>query len=140
TMAEGWACYATDLMEEFGFFSTAEKMQQEHTRLRMAARAIVDIKLHRLQMSFDDAVSFYRTQVGMSDAAATKETVRNSMFPGTAMMYLLGTSTIHRLRKQLESRMTLREFHDRLLSYGSIPVTLIADAMLGTETVNHDWR
>ena len=129
TMAEGWACYATDLMEEFDFLNAEERRHQEHTRLRMAARGIVDIKLHCLQMTFAEAVDFYRTQVGMSEVAATKEAVRNSMFPGTAMMYLLGTSTIHRLRQELGSRMTLREFHDRFLSYGSIPVAMIADLM-----------
>ncbi len=134
TMAEGWACYATDLMEEFGFLSPVEKAHQEHTRLRMAARAIVDIKLHRLQMTLPEAVSLYRTEAGMSEMAATKEAVRNSMFPGTAMMYLLGTSTIHRLRKKVGSRMTLREFHDRFLSYGSIPVPLMDTLMTGAET------
>jgi hypothetical protein len=130
TMAEGWACYATDLMEEFGFLDSRERMHQEHTRLRMAARAVVDIKLHRLQMTFAEAVAFYRSRAGMSEAAATREAVRNSMFPGTAMMYLLGTSTIHRLRRQLQSRLALREFHDRFLAYGSLPVTLIAERML----------
>jgi hypothetical protein len=139
TMAEGWACYATDLMEEAGFFTPEEKVHQEHTRLRMAARAIVDIKFHRSEMTFAEAVDFYRRRVEMSEDAARKEAVRNSMFPGTAMMYLAGTSAIHRLRKQFERKMPLRDFHDRLLSYGSIPVTLIEDLMsaslnLGVET------
>lgn len=127
TMAEGWACYATDLMEEAGFFTPAEKMNQEHTRLRMAARAIVDVKLHYGEMSFAEALELYRTHVGMSLDMATKEAARNSMFPGTAMTYLTGTAAIHNLRRHLEHRMSLREFHDRFLSYGSIPVPMIAD-------------
>jgi len=131
TMAEGWACYATDLIEEAGFLTVEEKAHQQHTRLRMAARAIVDIKLHRAEMTFAEAVDFYRRRVGMSEDAAKKEAVRNSMFPGTAMMYLSGTSAIHRLRKRFEGKMPLREFHDRLLSYGSIPVPLIEDQMSG---------
>src|SRR5207249_5847857 len=65
TMAEGWACYATDLMEEAGFFTAEEKQHQEHSRLRMAARAIVDIQLHRREMMFTDAVDFYETRVQM---------------------------------------------------------------------------
>jgi len=47
TMAEGWACYATDLMEEIGFLSPLERYAQVHARMRMAARALVDIDLHR---------------------------------------------------------------------------------------------
>ena len=42
TMAEGWACYATGLMDEFGFLTPLEHYAQIHARLRMAARAIVD--------------------------------------------------------------------------------------------------
>jgi uncharacterized protein (DUF885 family) len=80
-------------------------------------------------MTFAEAVGFYRGRVGMNEDAAKKEAVRNSMFPGTAMMYLSGTSAIHRLRKRFEGKMPLREFHDRVLSYGSIPVTLIEDLM-----------
>ncbi len=46
TMAEGWACYATDLMEEVGFLTPLEQLAEAHTRLRMAGRAFVDVRLH----------------------------------------------------------------------------------------------
>ena len=46
TMAEGWACYATDLMDEAGFFTPEESLAQQHTRARLLARAVVDIGLH----------------------------------------------------------------------------------------------
>jgi uncharacterized protein (DUF885 family) len=58
------------------------------------------------------------------------------MFPGAAMMYLIGADAIHDLRAALQTRdgaaFSLRAFHDRFLSYGAIPVTLIAQDMLGT--------
>ena len=61
------------------------------------------------------------------------------MYPGAAVMYLTGTDAIHALRARLEKtlgdRFNLCDFHDRFLSYGSIPVTLIADHM--TEAVSH---
>ena len=46
TMAEGWACYATDLMDESGFLTPDESIAQQHTRARLLARAVVDIGLH----------------------------------------------------------------------------------------------
>ena len=46
TMAEGWACYATDLMDEIGFLTPEESLAQQHTRARLLARAVVDIGLH----------------------------------------------------------------------------------------------
>jgi uncharacterized protein (DUF885 family) len=131
TMAEGWACYATEIMEEVGFLTPLESFAERHTRLRMAARALVDIRLHTGKLSLDQAVAFYRERVGMTSAAAKSEAVKNSMFPGTALMYLMGTDTIRQLRDDLSALpgFELQTFHDRLLSYGSVPVALIADQM-----------
>ncbi len=130
TMAEGWACYATDLMDEVEFLTPEESVSQQHTRARLLARAIVDIGLHERSLTFDEAVAIYRDRIGMSPDAARAETCKNSMFPGTALMYWLGTEGIHRIRREREridgDTFSLRRFHDRLLSYGSIPVPLIA--------------
>jgi uncharacterized protein (DUF885 family) len=118
-------------MDEFGFLTPLESFAERHTRLRMAARALVDVRLHTGRLSLDQAAAFYRQQVGMAPAAAKSEAVKNSMFPGTALMYLMGTDTIHQLRAELSSRprFKLDTFHDRLLSYGSVPVALIAEQM-----------
>ena len=44
-------------------------------------------------------------------------------------MYWLGTDGLHRLRRERERadgrRFSLRAFHDRVLSFGSIPVPLL---------------
>ncbi len=131
TMAEGWACYATDLMDEIGFLTPLEQYSQYHGRLRMAARAVVDVELHHGRMSLDQAANFYQEQVGMAPGAAQAEAVKNSMFPGTGLMYLMGTESIHQLRRDLATQpgFDVRAFHDRFLSYGSIPVALTAKAM-----------
>src|SRR5262249_18189254 len=98
TMAEGWACYATELMDEVGFLSPPEQLALDHARLRMAARALVDVRMHHGTLTLDDAVAFYRAHVGMTEAAARAEAVKNSLFPATALMYLMGTDAIHGLR------------------------------------------
>jgi hypothetical protein len=131
TMAEGWACYATDLMDEIGFFTPEESLAQQHTRARLLARAVVDIGLHDRSLAFEDAVAVYRDRVGMSPDAARGEVCKNSMFPGTALMYWLGTDALHRLRRERQrvegASFSLGRFHDRLLAFGSIPVPLIAE-------------
>ena len=133
TMAEGWACYATDLMDEVGFLTPEESVAEQHTRARLLARAVVDIGLHERSMTFDDAVAVYRDRIGMSPEAARAEACKNSMFPATAVMYWLGTDTLHRLRRERERAegpaFSLRRFHDRVLSYGSIPLPLVAQLM-----------
>jgi uncharacterized protein (DUF885 family) len=134
TMAEGWACYATDLMDEVGFLTPAERHDEIRTRCRMAARAVVDVRLHLGRMTLDEAIEYYQRRAGMSAEAAAGEVAKNSMFPGAALIYFVGRDAIHRLRAEISRRtgsaFNLRDFHDRFLSYGSIPVSLIADDML----------
>lgn len=139
TMAEGWACYATDLMEEVGFLTDLERVAQQHARLRQLGRAIVDIELHQHTMNEATAAQFFEERVGMPAGAAAKEVTRTSMFPGTAIMYWLGTQGIHDLRaartKAEGGAFSLRAFHDELLSFGSIPVALVAQLMSRTASV-----
>jgi len=59
----------------------------------------------------------------MSPAAALAEAVKNSLFPGSACMYLAGWDGIWQLRRQSRG-VPLRVFHERLLALGSVPVAL----------------
>lgn len=133
TLAEGWSCYVTELMDEVGYLTPLESASLHHSRMRMAARAIVDVRLHQRRFSIDDASRFYQEHALMPGGAARAEAVKNSMFPGSAMMYLVGTDLVHQLRAGIgeapSSGFSLRRFHDAFLSYGSIPVTLIGRLM-----------
>ena len=105
TMAEGWACYATDLMDEVGFLTPDESLAQQHTRARLLARAVVDIGLHDGSLTLrrgSRAVS--RSRSACRRTRRAREACKNSMFPGTAIMYWLGTDGLHRLRRERERR------------------------------------
>ena len=138
TMAEGWACYATDLMGEVGFLTPGEQEAERRTRMRMCARAVADVRLHQGRWTLDETAGFYQRRAGMPPAAALGEAVKNSMFPGAALMYVMGTDAIHGLRRELagrdRDRFSLRGFHDAFLSHGSVPVSLIAEAMRSGQT------
>jgi hypothetical protein len=133
TMAEGWACYATALMEELDFLSPLERLSEAHSRVRFLARAIVDIEVHQGSMSVDDAVGFWVRHVGGSADAARNEATKASMFPCTAVIYWLGSRGIRELRDAMHAKrgaaFSLRSFHDELLGFGSIPVPLVARIM-----------
>jgi len=135
TMAEGWACYATGLMGELQGLTSLERVAEQHANVRQLARAVVDLSFHSGAMSFDEAVSLFVGHTGMPPTAARAEVVKASMFPGTAVMYWLGTQAILDLRQHLHSRLgdafSLKGFHDELLGFGSIPVPLIARLMTG---------
>jgi hypothetical protein len=134
SMAEGWACYATELADELGFLTPLERAAEQQSRVRMLARAIVDIRLHTGEFTFAEAVAYYVNEVGMPEAVAVGEATKNSMFPCTAVMYWLGTQGILDLRDAMRARADYspRHFHDALLSRGSIPVALAARLLTAT--------
>jgi hypothetical protein len=133
SMAEGWACYATGLTEELGLLTPLEQLSECHTRVRLLARALVDLHLHLGEWSFDECVAYYMKEAGMSTEMATAETTKNSMFPATALMYWVGSQGIIDLRSHVRDlqgpAFSLRAFHDDLLSRGAIPVPLVARLM-----------
>jgi len=134
TLAEGWACYACDVAEEIGLLTPLDCMAQQHTRVRLLARAVADLELHSRRRTLAEIAELYRDRAMMPAEAAQAEAIKNSMFPGAAVMYWLGTRDLHRLRRDCESRegarFTMQSFHDRVLSHGAIPVPLIARLML----------
>ena len=134
TMAEGWACYVSRVMDEIGFLTPLERISEQHSRIRFLARAIVDIAFHEGSLSFNDAIGLFVAEARMDPSVARAEVVRCSMFPGTALTYWLGTQSILDLREERRlaqgAEFNLREFHDELLSYGSIPVPLVSRLML----------
>ncbi len=137
TMAEGWATYSTLLMDEAGFNTPEEHIAELHSSVRLAARTVVDANLHSGKFTFEDSVNYYVKEIGMSPKAAHNEVVKNSMFPGTGAMYLLGLDQILRLRQDLSSKegsnFSLKRFHTSLLGIGSIPLAMISKELLGHE-------
>lgn len=135
TMAEGWATYSTHLMDEVGFNSPEEHVAELHSSMRLAARSVVDANLHSGRFSFKDAVSYYVAEIGMTPKAAHSEVVKNSMFPCTGAMYLLGFDGILDLRDAVQKRdgmgFSIKRFHGSLLNYGSIPVSIVSKELLG---------
>ena len=133
TLAEGWATYSVKLMDEVNFLTALESYSLHNARLRACARAIVDVGIHTDKLTLQQAQDFYAERVGMSAGASRAEAVKNTMFPGAAMMYLIGSDAIVNLREEMKSkhanRFNLKNFHNAFLSYGSVPVSLIARSM-----------
>jgi hypothetical protein len=131
TMAEGWSCYAVELYEELGMLTPLEVIAEQHTRVRILCRALADITLHHDGGTLGEAEAIYTTHAMMPAAAARAEAVKNAMFPGMAIMYWLGTRTIHAARRAAERTpgFDLRDWHDRLLSFGALPLPVVVDLM-----------
>ena len=125
---EGWACHAEDLlMEAPGFYTPEERLLLKQYERRNAASVLVDVRLHLGEWSQAEAARFYREEAGFAPQRVEAEVVRNSMFPGSRLMYWSGVEAIRALRRRWTGGT--QDFHDTLLSYGHVPIPAIEAEM-----------
>jgi uncharacterized protein (DUF885 family) len=127
---EGWALYCEQMVLDEGLTSDARhRMFQLKDQLWRACRVVIDVKLHTGRMSFDEAVDMLVDVAHLERPNAIGEVRRYTQSATQPMSYLIGKHQILDLRerekRRLGSLFDLRSFHDRLLSYGTIPVALI---------------
>jgi uncharacterized protein (DUF885 family) len=132
---EGWALYCEELMFQQGFLDQESRLFQLKDQLWRACRVIIDVELHLGKMSFQDAVRMLVNVAKLEESSAIGEVKRYTQNPTQPMSYMVGKMEILKLREQLEEagggKLNLKSFHDKLLSYGPVPVGLIAEDMLG---------
>jgi uncharacterized protein (DUF885 family) len=134
--AEGWALYCEELMYDLGFYEDPKvRLAQLRDQVWRACRVLIDVGLHTQGMTFDSAVETLVKRARLEPVNAETEVKRYCSTPTQPMSYVIGKHQIMALRKEYEARMgaqfNLREFHDRLLSHGTIPVAIVREAMLG---------
>jgi len=127
---EGWALYCEDMMGEEGFYvSEEERLFQRVHLLWRAVRVVLDVGLHTRGMTFDGAVDMLTSRLHIQRPTAEAEVRRYCAWPGYQLCYAVGRREVLRLRDdfrvQQGEAFTLRRFHDALLRYGGLPVTLI---------------
>jgi len=124
--AEGWGLYCERLADEMGLY------QDDYERLGMldaqawrANRLIVDTGIHALGWTREGAID-QMVQGGAPIPMAEVEVDRYIAWPGQALAYKVGQIEIQRWRREAAERggsaFSLRDFHDRLLALGSLPL------------------
>jgi uncharacterized protein (DUF885 family) len=127
---EGWALYCEEMMADEGFYETDEELlfQRVHLLWR-AMRIVLDVGLHTRNMSVEEAVGLMVDVVHMDRANAEAEVSRYCATPGYQICYAVGRRELLRLREDFHAArgdaFTLRGFHDAVLRYGGLPVSLI---------------
>jgi uncharacterized protein (DUF885 family) len=136
---EGWAFYCERMMKEAGFDDTPIHRYILHTdAIWRAVRIILDIRLHRGEIGFEEAVDFLVERTGFERPAALAEVKRYTSTPTYQLSYLYGRHMIEALRDRVQRRMgpafNLKFFHDTLIYGGTMPVSFASrlfDAKLG---------
>ena len=127
---EGWALYCEGVMAEAGFFTTAaQRLFQRIALLWRACRVVIDVGLHTRGMTVDEAVEYLMEHVPAERGHAEVEVRRYCATPTYQMSYAVGRRELLALREAYEaahgSQASLRSFHDAVLRFGRLPVSLI---------------
>ncbi len=125
---EGWGMYCEQMMREEGFDDGPNfRLALATDAIWRACRIILDVRMHRGEVSVDEATEFLRSHTRFESPNARAEVLRYTYTPTYQLSYLLGKILLLRFRdderRRLGPRFSLRVFHDRLLRNGSIPVS-----------------
>ncbi len=133
---EGWGMYSELLMREQGFDDAPHFRLMLHTdAIWRACRIILDVRLHRGELSVEEGVDFLVEQTGFERPNARSEVHWYTYRPTYPLSYLLGRTLLLELRADEQRRLgadfSLRAFHDALLRNGSLPISFHRRALAG---------
>jgi uncharacterized protein (DUF885 family) len=125
---EGWGMYSELMMREHGFDDDPRFRVVMHTdAIWRACRIILDVRLHRGELTIDEAIDFMIEHTNFERANATAEVRWYTYRPTYPLSYLLGRTLLLKLRADEQARLgdafSLKGFHDTLMRNGSLPIS-----------------
>jgi uncharacterized protein (DUF885 family) len=132
---EGWAHYCEEMVALMGFSKEPEVMYERYNdMIWRAVRIIVDIKLSRGEMSFDEAVEYLHKETGFERSSCISEVERYTMTPGYQLSYLIGKKRILEILNSVMEKtgdsFDLKKFHNSMLYAGSLPVAIMEKVVM----------
>ena len=135
SFTEGWAHYTEQMMLEskYGEGQPRLLLTQLLEALVRNCRYMCSLRMHTESMELDEATKFFMENAYLAELPARREALRGTFDPGY-LNYTLGKLMILKLKsdyqKENGSAYTLKEFHDRLLSFGGPALPLLRPALL----------
>ena len=135
SFTEGWAHYTEQMILETGYGEGQPKLllTQLLEALVRNCRYMCSLRMHTEKMTLDEATKFFMENAYMAELPARREALRGTFDPGY-LNYTLGKLMILKLREDYQREQggayNLKEFHDRLLSFGGPALPLLRPALL----------
>lgn len=132
--SEGWGLYSEMLGEEMGLYDDPwQYVGRLSLEIWRAVRLVVDTGLHAKGWTREQSIAYFLENVPQGEIVATQEVERYIGIPGQALSYKIGEIKIRELRtraeKVLGKKFDLREFHDEILTHGSVPLSVLEAAV-----------
>ena len=147
---EGWALYAEQLMAELGYHSDpATMLGMLDGQAWRAVRVVIDMGLHcgfsapdevdGGEWTFEKAWTYFNNHTEADEGTARFEVLRYFGWPGQAPSYKIGERVWLGLRDEYHRRasaaFSLKDFHAKALNLGSLPLSVLQDALLGPNVI-----
>jgi len=133
---EGWAEYIAQVMMDAGYLDHDPKFRlvMRKIRLRVLSNTILDIRMHTLGMTDEQAMDLMKNEAFQTQAEADGKLTRTKLSSTQLPTYYLGIRQWFALRKKYEaakgSSFTLEEFHNRALDQGPLPLEYLEKILL----------
>jgi uncharacterized protein (DUF885 family) len=135
-MIEGWAVYCEQMMMENDWGNSAPELWLTlyKWRLRECSNVLIDYGMQCLNYSEADVHKLLKDETFQEDAQIKEKYHRATVSQVQLCSYFTGMSDILALREAYKNKMgnnySLKDFHEKFLSYGSAPVKYIRQVML----------
>ncbi len=128
--SEGWGLYAESLGLELGLYQDPySRFGQLSYEMWRACRLVVDTGMHAMGWSRQRAIDYMKANTALTEQNIVVEVDRYIANPAQALGYKIGELKIRELRtkaeRELGPKFRIREFHDLVLSGGSIPLDVL---------------
>ncbi|MGH7598506.1 MAG: DUF885 domain-containing protein [bacterium] len=124
---EGWGLYCESLGKEMGLYDDVyQYLGMLMMEMGRACRLVGDAGIHYKGWTKDEAIKFLNEN---THGFGINEIDRFTAAPGQALSYKIGQLQLLELRRRAEKKLgakfDLREFHDRILLNGSMPLDIL---------------
>jgi uncharacterized protein (DUF885 family) len=135
TYVEGWGQYAEQMMLDEGYLDhspeTALTFAKEE--LRVLANAILDVRLHTLNMTDQQALDLMEKKTFQEAEEATAKLQRAKLSSCQLPTYFVGWRAWLRVREEYQkaqgSSYHLTEFNDKALQQGAVPLAVLGQLL-----------
>jgi uncharacterized protein (DUF885 family) len=135
-MIEGWAVYTEGMMVENGWGNHAPEIELELYKwgLRELANVLIDYDIQCLNAPKEAITKLLVNECFQNSAQVEEKYHRATVSQVQLCSYFTGATAIKSLREEYKKKMgaqySLKDFHEKFLSFGSSPVKYIRERML----------
>ncbi len=135
---EGWAEYIAQVMMDEGFLHNDPRfrMVMRKIRLRVISNAILDIRMHTMEMSDQQALELMTKESFQTQAEAEGKLRRVKLSSTQLPTYYIGIREWFALRQKYQAaagkQFNLLKFHDLVLDQGPLPVPVVEKLVMPT--------